>query len=272
MEKRYYRIGEIGILIDGPAFEEAFYLSPFRTEELTPDITLTVSLTDSVTLPDGFAGGSGWVKVGNTRVLIDERDHFTVARADYDNRGHIDVSFDRSCIGLYGSRFLIRALRLPHRVLERGEVFLHSSFIEVNGEAILFTAECQVGKSTQAGLWEKYRGAFVVNGDRSLLRKENGRWYACGSPYCGTSKICHNLTYPIRAIVILSQARENTARRAGTKEAFIAMLSGCTYHASRSSEVNAVTEIAGDLIASVPFYTLACTPDQRAVEELEKKL
>ncbi|MCQ2426354.1 MAG: hypothetical protein MJ070_09440 [Lachnospiraceae bacterium] len=272
MEKRYYRVGAIGILVEGPAFEEAYYLSPFRTEELTPDLTVTVSLTGPVSLPEGFCGGSGWVKVGNTRVLIDERNQIPSARADYDGYGHIGVSVDRAHSECYGSSFLIRVLRLPHRVLEHGSVFLHSSFIEVNGEAILFTADCRTGKSTQAALWEKNRGAFVVNGDRSLLRKENGRWYACGSPYCGTSKICHNLSYPIRAVVILSQAKTNTAKRAGAKEAFIAMLSGCTYHASRKTEVDAVTEIAGDMIASVPFYTLACTPDLRAVEELEKAL
>ena len=52
---------------------------------------------------------------------------------------------------------------------------------------------------------------------------------AHGSPYCGTSGICKNISAPIGAIVILSQADKNKIRRAKTIEAFITMMEGCTY-------------------------------------------
>lgn len=259
-------------MIEGPAFTEAAYLSPFRTDELMPDITVNVMLTETITPEEKIRDCVGWVTVEDNHFLIDSKDHQIIAKTIYNAHDQIQVFFDKDHLECYGSTFLIRILRLPSLLLKRNEVFLHSSFIEKDGEAILFTAKCQTGKSTQAALWEKHRGAYIVNGDRALIRKENGVWLACGSPYCGTSKICHNRTLPIRAIVILSKAKENMVRRAGVSEAFSSMLEGCSFDTSCMSEVDTVTRIAVDLITSVPFYTLACTPDVQAVDELEKVL
>ena len=271
-ERRYYRIGGIGIQIDAPVFREADYLAPFRTDRLIPELFVQVTMVDAIQTDVDMSDKSGWIESGSDRLLKDDRDHRVIVKATYADHDHIRVEIDRSRPECCGSHLLLKVLRLPHYVLRHHAAFLHASFIEHNGSAILFTAKSQTGKSTQAALWEKYRGAFVVNGDRTLLRKENGVWLACGSPYCGTSKICHDRTLPIRAVVILSQARVNTARRADIQTAFTALLSGCSFEPACEEEVKAVTDIAGDLITSVPFYTLACTPDERAVTELERVL
>lgn len=270
--ERYYRIGGIGIQIDMPDFHEADNLTPFRTEKLVPDMIVQTTVVDSIRTDADCGGHGGWMEDGNDLVLFDSRDNRAVVKASYKQPDRIRVQVDRSRPESCSTYTLLRLLRLPQYVLSRHAVFLHASYIEYNGSAILFTAKSQTGKSTQAALWEKHRGAFVVNGDRALLRKENGVWVACGSPYCGTSKICHDRTLPIRAIVILSQAETNTARRAGTQAAFAALLSGCSFDPAEADEVKAVTDIAEELITSVPFYTLACVPDERAVAELEKVL
>ena len=69
-----------------------------------------------------------------------------------------------------------------------------------------------LGKSTQAGLWERYRGAKIVNGDRALLRKINGSWAACGWPVCGSSDICLLGDTPIHAIIMLYMTKISAMR------------------------------------------------------------
>lgn len=271
-KRRYYRIGGIGIRVDMPDFHEAVNLTPFRTQKLIPDLILQGTMVDSIRTDADNGDKGGWVKDGDGLVLFDDRDHRPVVKTHNMKPGHIRVEIDKSRPESCSTYILLKILQLPHYMLSRNAVFLHASYIEYNGSAILFTAKSQTGKSTQAALWEQHRGAFVVNGDRALLRKENGVWMACGSPYCGTSKICHDRTLPIRAIVILSQAKTNTARRAATQAAFAALLSGCSFDPADADEVKVVTDIAGELIMSVPFYTLACMPDERAVAELEKIL
>ena len=104
---------------------------------------------------------------------------------------------------------VMKIMNLPRQILLQDGVFIHCSFVVKNGTAILFSGNKQVGKSTQAELWRKYRNTLTANGDRAILRKIDGVWCACGSPYCGTSQICENITCPVETIVILSQGKEN---------------------------------------------------------------
>ena len=96
-------------------------------------------------------------------------------------------------------------LALERRLVRRDEMVLHCAYVEYEGEAILFSAPSETGKTTQADLWAKHRGSRTVNGDRALLGKTGGRWTAQGWPVCGTSEVCHNESIPIRAVVMLSQ-------------------------------------------------------------------
>ena len=75
---------------------------------------------------------------------------------------------------------------------------------------ILFSGPSGIGKSTQAGLWTKYRKARVINGDRTLLKKENGRWMSLGWPICGSSEICYNEAYPVKAVIFLGQGNDQS--------------------------------------------------------------
>ena len=154
-------------------------------------------------------------------------------------------------------------LGLEKVMIKSGAMILHSAYMCREGKAVLFSAPSETGKSTQAGLWEKYRGTRQINGDRSLLVREaddnsldgscadslsakescvkgscaNGQyerdkhagvWYAYGWPICGSSEICHNEAYPIQAIVMLFQAKENTIKRLGPAAAMKKLMSQIT--------------------------------------------
>ena len=67
---------------------------------------------------------------------------------------------------------------MEKRMLAKDAMVLHCSVLKVKSGVILFSGPSGIGKSTQAGLWMKYRKARVINGDRTLLKKENGRCLA----------------------------------------------------------------------------------------------
>ena len=87
---------------------------------------------------------------------------------------------------------IFEAIDLPSMLMKKGVGIIHCSFIEHNGKAILFVGDKQVGKSTQAALWNKYENTDTINGDRAAISYDNGIFYANGIPFCGTSKICKN--------------------------------------------------------------------------------
>lgn len=161
---------------------------------------------------------------------------------------------------------------LERRQAELGAMVLHCAYVEYGGEAILFSAPSETGKTTQANLWEKYRGAKTVNGDRSLIQKINGQWTARGWPVCGSSGVCCNRDLPIRAVVMLSQAPEDRAGKMAPASAFSQLYSQITVNRwNRKANLDAMDRIE-DLIQSVPVFHLACTMNESAVIALENAL
>lgn len=102
----------------------------------------------------------------------------------------------------------LAAFSLEKQAIKDHSMILHSAYMCYEDTAVLFSAPSETGKSTQAGLWEKYRGTWTVNGDRSLLIREEDGWYANGWPVCGSSEICNNKSYPVRAIVMLHRRKK----------------------------------------------------------------
>lgn len=148
---------------------------------------------------------------------------------------------------------------------------LHSAYIITpQGQAILFSGPSGAGKSTQAELWESYAGAKVVNGDRALIRIQDGT--AHGIFYAGTSGICRNLSAPVRAIVFPRKGEENRVTPIHPRQAFLNLLSQCSYYTWASDSTERMMELAARLAERVPVYSLECRRDQGAVRALAECL
>lgn len=170
-------------------------------------------------------------------------------------------------------RHLLDILPIEVLMLNFSKILLHSSYIVHNGKAILFTAPCGTGKSTQASLWETHENARIINGDRAIIGKDgNGTFCAYGVPFCGSSKISENVTMPIGAIVVLRQAKENTLERLSAISAFKNIYSELTLCNIDGYATQRAMNVLEELIEAVPVYMLACTKDERAVETLKKAI
>lgn len=166
----------------------------------------------------------------------------------------------------------VSLLALERRMIERDSMVLHSAYVHYKGKAILFSAPSGTGKSTQAGLWEQYRGADTVNGDRSLLSCIGGVWTAQGWPVCGSSRICHLRALPIHAIVMLRQAPENTVRQLHPAQAFAQLYSQITANRWNQAAHLRTIGLIEQLVGQVPVFELGCTISEQAVECLEQAL
>lgn len=164
----------------------------------------------------------------------------------------------------------VSLLALERRLLEQGGMILHCAYLSHQGEAILFSAPSETGKTTQANLWEKYRGSHTINGDRALLQRVEGIWLARGWPVCGASGICHNEDMAIQAIVMLAQGKDDTVTRLTPAQAFSQIYSQITINSwNRTAQQQAMCMIE-ELITAVPVYHLSCTISEQAVKKLEQ--
>ena len=180
-----------------------------------PDLTVFCHRTDEGTFESRLIGVKG------------RKDPYACYREVAEDRAEIALVRDE-IKELHIDPMFTSLLALERRLVKKDSMILHCAYVEYQGEAILFSAPSETGKTTQANLWEKYRGSRTVNGDRSLLGKIDGRWTAQGWPVCGTSEVCFNETVPIRAVVMLSQAEENHVEKLSPGRAFPLLYSQIT--------------------------------------------
>ena len=167
---------------------------------------------------------------------------------------------------------LFNVLGLEKTFCEHRRVFLHSSFIETDKGAILFTAPSQTGKSTQANLWNQHRGTPVLNGDRAGIWKADTGWMAGGLPWCGTSGISENKNIPLRAIVILKQGPENEVQPIRLVSKIGRLMEQTTINPWNNDMYQKIQELYMDLCQDIPVLLFSCRPDEDAVDTLEAEL
>ena len=157
-------------------------------------------------------------------------------------------------------------------LLQHQGLLLHASLIKFENKAIAFTGPSGIGKSTQADLWEKCLGAFIINGDRAALRNTTSGWQAYGSPYAGTSDIYVNDSAPLEAIVVLEQGKENSLAPLSATQALQHIYPQLSMLRWDKAFTEKATDLCLQLIEKVPVYKLKCLPNEDAVTLLKRGL
>lgn len=158
-------------------------------------------------------------------------------------------------------------------IISRGGFFLHCSCLRYKGEAIIFTAPSGTGKSTHAALWRRHFGDEVemINDDKPLVREKDGRFIIYGTPWNGKHRIGNNISAPIRAVVFLRQAPENTAEEIQPFEA-LSLLMQQTLLPSERAHMSKLLDMLGRLLETTPMYRLGCTISDEAVKTIYDRI
>ena len=141
---------------------------------------------------------------------------------------------------------------------------MHGSAIAVENEAFLFTAASGTGKTTHTRLWlEQIPGAYIVNGDKPLLRMRDGICEACGTPWSGKENMNRNAMVPLRAICFLNRAAENRIEEIPFRDAAPLLLQQ-SYRTADSLIMQRTMQLVKELGEHVRFYRLFCNMEPEA--------
>lgn len=164
--------------------------------------------------------------------------------------------------------------KICEKLLEENIILFHSSAVEIEGKAYLFTAPSGTGKSTHTRLWREVFGEKVtmINDDKPLIHIPNrysdkadldDTIKVYGTPYAGKDGLQTNTSAPISAIIILHQAKENTINRLDARSAY-PMLLNQTYRRTDKIGMLKTLELVEQL-SKLPVYSLGCTISKEAV-------
>lgn len=174
---------------------------------------------------DGGASAVVNIEIAGIRVSLDNKYRYieTIARpylteeptvltvsADEDEikheRGKLSVSAGYA-------ESVVMYSKIAEQLYKFDAFVMHTAAVEVDSVTYLVTARSGVGKTTHVGLWlDAFGGrARIINGDKPIIRKINGEFYAAGTPWCGKERLgCPDIS-KIKAIALLERSAENSA-------------------------------------------------------------
>lgn len=152
------------------------------------------------------------------------------------------------------------------QLLHKDGFYLHSSAVELDGRAYLFSGKSGVGKSTHTRLWQQLFGdrVHIFNDDKPALRCIDGKWYAYGTPWCGKDGINQNMKVPLAGICFLKQAPHNKIRRLSAVEAIPMVTAQTIYRFKNGEMLELLLTHLDKLLRTVPIYELENRPENEA--------
>ena len=152
------------------------------------------------------------------------------------------------------------------QLLQFDGMLVHASAVVMDGYAYLFSAPSGTGKSTHTKLWQQAFGkdrVQILNDDKPALRRENGRWYAYGTPWSGKTDLNLNLQVPLGGVCILSRADVNEIESFGGADAVFALLEQTVRPQAAGARAK-LLQLLDSLLTEVPVWKLHCTPEEEA--------
>ncbi len=175
-----------------------------------------------------------------------------------------------SCPGLSLAdwEYLATGFAFAKALLDFDGFVLHASAVAMDDAAVLFSAPCGTGKSTQAALWQRFFGAeraVILNDDKPAIRRLGDDFFAFGTPWSGKTPLNENRKVPLRAIVFLEQAKENSIRRLSTGEAVPLLIQHSLGYGDDREKAGKFLTTLGRIMSQVPIYSLRCNTSEQAV-------
>lgn len=144
--------------------------------------------------------------------------------------------------------------KISEKMLAFDTFLMHGAVVAVGEDAYMFTAVSGTGKTTHVKKWlEHAEGAFVLNGDKPLIKITDTQAIACGTPWCGKEGLGTNAMAPLKAIVLMRRGEENVIEQISFSQAFSFLLQQ-TYCPRNADRMRKTLSLLSALRNKVCFY------------------
>ena len=173
----------------------------------------------------------------------------------------------QTTVTVNGSESRLLSLGLQYGVmtaLHRECVGLHGVTLLCGNNVVVLSAPSGTGKTTLAGLLEKYCDAIVINGDFALLSPTEDGVIFEPTPFCGSSGRSLNHRLRVDRVVFLSQAKSNTWSTLNGREAVKQFMSNCFIPTWDKNMQKAIQTNIVNCISSMKVNGYAFAPTRKA--------
>ncbi len=169
----------------------------------------------------------------------------------------------------------LQVLLINYFAQRNSGIFTHSVGIkDVDGKGLLFAGKSGAGKSTTARLWHKHSKAMVLNDDRIIVRKVNGKFFIHGSPWHGEfsdylgSRI---ETALLKKLFFIHHSPKNIATQIPPKPAFNLLYPALFPTFWDKECLENIAAFCDDLVKNVSCFNLGFAKDKSVIGFVRKQ-
>ena len=283
MKELFYKVAEHVFSLDmgtrGNLLCDLRQYEPFVTDP-TEDVVFSLEIVDMPISTEGFTDEMRQEEEGQNIIaghlptgepyfeflLGGKRSAVLICSQDY-QRARLSLE-EYPQFGVNNAIMVMYALATSNK---RTALF-HSSVVSYQGRGYMFLGHSGTGKSTHSSLWLKYiKGTELVNDDNPVVRiLEDGEVRVYGSPWSGKTPCYRNVSYPVGAIVKLSQAPYNEIQRLKGINAYAAVVPSISGKRWDRQLAEGLHETENLIAQYVPVWHLDCLPDEAAAQLCNK--
>lgn len=168
----------------------------------------------NVPSPSTYAYCIGYLSEGEPDLVVDITEE--------DVRREIDTSAKNSpYLNIPYLETVAAYRKIVEAVADFGLFLMHGAVVGVGGDAYMFSAPSGTGKTTHMRKWlQNVDGAYVVNGDKPLIRPDGASVTVYGTPWCGKERLGSNVSATLRTVAFLKRSEENHLEELSFAEAY----------------------------------------------------
>lgn len=153
------------------------------------------------------------------------------------------------------------------QLLSHGGFMLHSSAVELDGRAYLFSAPSGTGKSTHTEQWLRLFGerARIINDDTPAICVVDGNILAFGTPWSGKSDLNINVGVPLQGICMLERSTENFIEPLSADKAVFGILNQ-TVRPPIESGMDCLLSLIDEVVNRIPMWRMGCNISTAAAQ------
>lgn len=140
----------------------------------------------------------------------------------------------------------------------------HACGIDDHGRGYLFAGNSTHGKSTMARLWKE--NAVVLNDDRIVIRRREGRFWMYGTPWHGDYSGVSPSGVPIEKIFFLRHAGANEAGHREGISAASMLLTRCFAALWDAEGMRFTLDFCAQMVETVPCFELGFAADRNILD------
>ena len=155
--------------------------------------------------------------------------------------------------------------KIVDKISDYSVLLIHGVVISNGKDAFLISAPSGIGKTTRAIKFiSKNPDFYILNGDKPLLRLEEDKVVACGSPWKGKEQYGINGETPLRAILLLERSERTILTELDFENAFTNMLEQVYLPDDKESAIK-VLHLVNKLCKKVKIFKFESSPTASSV-------